>query len=68
MEIEETTRASQQSENQLNEPSPGGFPFDNTYARELDGPPGIELYRRDAPIVEELPHLYDDGSDDRVVV
>src|SRR5690349_4245105 len=37
MEIEETTRASQQSENQLNEPSPGGFPFDNTYARELDG-------------------------------
>ncbi|MGN6718622.1 MAG: protein adenylyltransferase SelO family protein, partial [Candidatus Binatia bacterium] len=37
MEIEETTRASQQSEKQLNEPSPGGFPFDNTYARELDG-------------------------------
>ena len=38
------------------------------YARELDGPPGTELYRRDAPIVEELPFLYDDGSDDRVVV
>ncbi len=37
MEIEETTRASQQSENRLNEPSPGGFQFDNTYARELDG-------------------------------
>jgi dimethylamine/trimethylamine dehydrogenase len=38
------------------------------YARELDSLPGTELYRRDAPIVEELPLLYDDGSDDRVVV
>jgi len=32
------------------------------FARELDGPAGTELYRRDAPIVEELPFLYDDGS------
>jgi dimethylamine/trimethylamine dehydrogenase len=38
------------------------------YARELDSPPGTELYRRDAPIVEELPLLYDDGSGDRVAV
>jgi dimethylamine/trimethylamine dehydrogenase len=36
------------------------------YARELDSPPGTELYRRDSPIVEELPFLYDDGSGDRV--
>ncbi|HWM65401.1 MAG TPA: FAD-dependent oxidoreductase [Steroidobacteraceae bacterium] len=32
------------------------------YARELDSAPGSELYRRDAPIVEELPFLYDDGT------
>jgi dimethylamine/trimethylamine dehydrogenase len=32
------------------------------YARELDSPAGSELYRRDAPIVEELPFLYDDGA------
>ena len=38
------------------------------YARELDSPPGTELYRRDAPIVEERPFLYDDGSADPVVV
>jgi dimethylamine/trimethylamine dehydrogenase len=36
------------------------------YARELDSAPGSELYRRDAPIVEELPFLYDDGSGERV--
>src|SRR3569833_2810600 len=36
------------------------------YAHELDGPPGTELYRRDAPIVEDPPLLYDDGSADRV--
>jgi dimethylamine/trimethylamine dehydrogenase len=38
------------------------------YARELDSPGGTELYRRDAPIVEELPLLYDDGSGDRVAL
>jgi dimethylamine/trimethylamine dehydrogenase len=32
------------------------------YARELDSARGSELYRRDAPIVEELPFLYDDGT------
>lgn len=32
------------------------------YARELDGPAGVELYRRDAPVVDELPMLYDDGT------
>jgi dimethylamine/trimethylamine dehydrogenase len=32
------------------------------YARELDSAAGSELYRRDAPIVEELPFLYDDGA------
>ncbi len=31
------------------------------YARELDGPAGSELYRRDAPIVERPPVLYDSG-------
>jgi dimethylamine/trimethylamine dehydrogenase len=36
------------------------------YARELDSAPGSELYRRDAPIVEELPFLYDDGTAERV--
>jgi len=36
------------------------------YARELDSAPGSELYRRDAPIVEELPFLYDDGTGERV--
>jgi dimethylamine/trimethylamine dehydrogenase len=35
------------------------------YARELDGPTGIELYRRDAPVVEDLPLLYDDGTGGR---
>ncbi|HUI59648.1 MAG TPA: FAD-dependent oxidoreductase [Steroidobacteraceae bacterium] len=35
------------------------------YARELDGAPGSELYRRDAPIVEQSPQLYDDGSQER---
>ena len=38
------------------------------YARELDCPPGTELYRRDSPIVEDLPLLYDDGSGERVAV
>jgi dimethylamine/trimethylamine dehydrogenase len=32
------------------------------YARELDNPSGGELYRRDAPIVETVPVLYDDGT------
>jgi len=32
------------------------------YARELDSAAGSELYRRDAPIVDELPFLYDDGA------
>ncbi|MEA3183227.1 MAG: dimethylamine/trimethylamine dehydrogenase [Gammaproteobacteria bacterium] len=36
------------------------------YARELDSAPGSELYRRDAPIVEELPFLYDDATAERV--
>jgi dimethylamine/trimethylamine dehydrogenase len=36
------------------------------YARELDCDAGSELYRRDAPIVEELPFLYDDGIGERV--
>jgi hypothetical protein len=35
------------------------------YARELDSSAGSELYRRDAPMVEELPLLYDDGSAER---
>lgn len=35
------------------------------FARELDAPVGSELYRRDAPIVEEIPLLYDDGSRER---
>jgi dimethylamine/trimethylamine dehydrogenase len=35
------------------------------YARELDSAPGSELYRRDVPIVEELPFLYDDGTGER---
>jgi len=38
------------------------------YARELDGPPGAELYRRDSPIVEDLPLLYDDGGGERETV
>jgi dimethylamine/trimethylamine dehydrogenase len=38
------------------------------YARETDCPPGTELYRRDAPIVEDLPLLYDDGSGERETV
>jgi dimethylamine/trimethylamine dehydrogenase len=36
------------------------------YARELDAARGSELYRRDAPVVEELPILYDDGTGERV--
>jgi dimethylamine/trimethylamine dehydrogenase len=32
------------------------------YARELDMEPRGELYRRDAPIIEHLPSLYDDGA------
>jgi dimethylamine/trimethylamine dehydrogenase len=35
------------------------------YARELDGPAGAELYRRDAPVVEDLPLSYDDGTGGR---
>jgi len=31
------------------------------YARELDTPAGSELYRRDAPIVQDVPVLYDAG-------
>ena len=31
------------------------------YARELDSSAGSELYRRDAPLVQEQPLLYDDG-------
>src|SRR5262249_52999635 len=31
------------------------------YARELDGEAGSELYRRDAPIVESVPVLYQAG-------
>jgi len=38
------------------------------YARELDCPPGTELYQRDSPIVEDLPRLYDDGSGERAAV
>jgi len=37
------------------------------YARELDTEDGSELYRRDAPIVEDLPLLYDDGTGERAV-
>jgi dimethylamine/trimethylamine dehydrogenase len=36
------------------------------YARELDAGAGSELYRRDAPIVEDLPLLYEDGTEERV--
>jgi dimethylamine/trimethylamine dehydrogenase len=32
------------------------------YARELDSGGGSELYRRDAPIVEELPLLYEEAT------
>jgi dimethylamine/trimethylamine dehydrogenase len=35
------------------------------FARELDAEAGSELYRRDAPILEELPFLYDDGTGER---
>jgi dimethylamine/trimethylamine dehydrogenase len=35
------------------------------YARELDAAPGSELYRRDAPIVEAVPMLYDAGVNER---
>jgi dimethylamine/trimethylamine dehydrogenase len=37
------------------------------YARELDTEAGGELYRRDTPIVEDLPLLYDDGTEERAV-
>jgi dimethylamine/trimethylamine dehydrogenase len=36
------------------------------YARELDAGVGSELYRRDAPIVEELPLLYEEGPVERI--
>jgi dimethylamine/trimethylamine dehydrogenase len=32
------------------------------YARELDMERGSELYRRDTPVIEDLPSLYDDGT------
>ena len=32
------------------------------YARELDQPAGREIYRRDSPILESAPLLYDPGS------
>jgi dimethylamine/trimethylamine dehydrogenase len=32
------------------------------YARELDQPAGREIYRRDSPILESTPLLYDEGS------
>jgi dimethylamine/trimethylamine dehydrogenase len=32
------------------------------YARELDQPAGREIYRRDSPILESAPLLYDAGS------
>jgi len=35
------------------------------YARELDTGRGSELYRRDSPIVEDVPSLYDDGTGER---
>ena len=35
------------------------------FARELDMERGSELYRRDAPIVEDVPALYDAGSEER---
>jgi dimethylamine/trimethylamine dehydrogenase len=38
------------------------------YARDFDGAPGTELYRRDTPVVEGLPLLYDDGSGERATV
>jgi dimethylamine/trimethylamine dehydrogenase len=38
------------------------------YARELDMERGSELYRRDAPIVEDLPLLYDDGAGERTAL
>ncbi|HET9390330.1 MAG TPA: FAD-dependent oxidoreductase [Steroidobacteraceae bacterium] len=33
------------------------------FGRELDAPPGSELYRRDVPIVDEAPILYDEGAE-----
>ena len=33
------------------------------YARELDQPAGREIYRRDSPILESAPLLYDQGSE-----
>jgi dimethylamine/trimethylamine dehydrogenase len=35
------------------------------YARELDTERGSELYRRDAPILEDVPLLYDAGTEER---
>jgi dimethylamine/trimethylamine dehydrogenase len=32
------------------------------YARELDSPAGSELYRRDAPVVVDVPVLYEAGT------
>ena len=37
MKIEETARVFQESENHRRQPAAGGFAFDNTYARELEG-------------------------------
>jgi dimethylamine/trimethylamine dehydrogenase len=37
------------------------------YARELDMERGSELYRRDAPVIEDLPSLYDDGTEERTL-
>jgi dimethylamine/trimethylamine dehydrogenase len=37
------------------------------YARELDMERGGELYRRDAPVIEDLPSLYDDGTEERTI-
>ncbi|MGH8139006.1 MAG: FAD-dependent oxidoreductase [Steroidobacteraceae bacterium] len=36
------------------------------YARELDAVAGSELYRRDAPIIEDSPLLYDDRTRERI--
>jgi dimethylamine/trimethylamine dehydrogenase len=33
------------------------------YARELDQPAGRGIYRRDSPILESAPLLYDEGSE-----
>lgn len=38
------------------------------YAREIDAGAGSELYRRDAPITDEAPLLYDDRGRERIAL